>query len=208
MHRFSIFIKENKFYWNTNNIIYTIGFTFLGMGLFKEEFLQLERNIFDTIIAAIGIGSFGIGVVLKFYNFNKIEQLEGRLEGFLIFEMDKLIIGSEIFTFEKIRNIEISNEDYRGKMVNYSKGNFGPALSNGTDNKLKLKLYTGEVKFYDFELYESNDFQKIKNELINYYLSGKIEFENLANVLGDKKQHEIEELKYDIEKFATSKEPS
>ena len=64
------------------------------------------------------------------------------------------------------------------------------------------------MKFYDFELYESNDFQKIKNELINYYLSGKIEFENLANVLGDKKQHEIEELKYDIEKFATSKEPS
>ena len=37
-------------------------------------------------------------------------------------------------------------------------------------------------------------------ELINYYLLGKIDFDEVANVLGEKSRSEVAEFKVDIEK--------
>ena len=58
------------------------------------------------------------------------------------------------------------------------------------------------MKICNYELYNSNDIQKIRDELINYYLNGKIELDNLANALGEKSRSEIAELKLEIEKKA------
>ncbi|MEO5777734.1 MAG: hypothetical protein ABIQ27_12580 [Flavobacterium sp.] len=163
----------------------------------------IPKNIFNNIFIFICLGSWITGVISGFYNLGKAKPLKGKLDGFLIFEMDKIKIQEETFTLEQIKNIEISNDDYYGKMNGSGRGNFGPALSNGTDNTLKLKLLSGELKTYSYEMYDGNDFQKVKNELMNYYLNGKIEFSNLAYVLGDRNRKEIDILKEDIEKIAT-----
>ena len=87
-------------------------------------------------------------------------------------------------------------------MVTSVKGNFNSPRSNGVANFIKLKLYSGELKMCNYALYHSNDIQKIRDELINYYLNGKIELDNLANALGEKSESEIAELKLEIEKKA------
>jgi hypothetical protein len=164
----------------------------------------IEKNFLNNFILGIMLLTFACGIILGLIGIPKTEPLQGELDGFLTFEMDSIQIHNEIFYFEKIRNIEISNDDYYGKLVGNTKGNFNSPRSNGVSNYIKIKLYSGEFKTCNYEMYNSDDFQKVRSELINYYLNGKIEFENLANVLGEKSQREIEEFKLEVEKTANS----
>lgn len=75
------------------------------------------------------------------------------------------------------------------------RGNFNASYSNGVDNELLIELNSSVVKVYNFEIYNSADFQKIKPELINYYLQGKLEFSILTNLLGLEKNEEIIDFK-------------
>lgn len=139
------------------------------------------------------------GLVLKFIGLTKIESLRGNLEGYLSFEKEFIIVDEEIYFLEKIRSIQIFNDDYSGKLVNTSKGNLGPALSNGTNNFIIIFLESGKNKKYQFEMINSNDFQKSRTILIEYHIKKKIDFWELANVLGEKSTEEIAELTKEIE---------
>ncbi len=204
MQRFTIYTKSNKFYWSNNKIIYPILFTCLVVLLIANKGSVIEKNFLNNFILGIMLLTFTCGIILRLVGIPKTEPLQGELDGFLTFEMDSIQIHNEIFYSEKIRNIEISNDDYYDKLVGGSRGNFNSARSNGVGNYLRIKLYSGEFKTCYYELYNSDDFQKIRRELINYYLNGKIEFQNLANVLGEKSQREIEEFKIEVEKIANS----
>lgn len=202
--RFRLFIKSNAFYWSKNKVLYSIMIACLIIYFFKVEILKIENNNFDNVVLVILIATLWIGIVLKFIGFTKTEPLNGKLEGFLIIDKNSININNRGFQFEEIKSIEISNDDYYGKLVGISKGNFNGALSNGVNNYIKIKLYSGEIIINYFELYYANDFQKLRNELINFYLNGKIEFENLASVLGEKSKKEINELKLEIEKMSVN----
>lgn len=204
MQRFSIYIKSNKFYWSNNKIIYPILFICLIILLITNKGSVIEKNFLNNFLLGIMLLTFACGIILRLIGIPKTEPLQGELDGFLTFGIDFIQIHNEIFHFEKIRNIEISNDDYYGKLIGNSKGNFNSSSSNGVNNYVRIKLYSGEFKTCYYELYNSDDFQKIRRELINYYLNGKIEFENLANVLGEKSQHEIEEFKIEVEKTANA----
>lgn len=204
MQRFTIYTKSNKFYWSNNRIIYPILFICLVFILITNKESVIENNFLNNFLLGIMLLTVICGIICGLIGIPKTEPLQGELNGFLTFEMDSIQIHKEIFYFEKIRNIEISNDDYYGKLVGNTKGNFNSPRSNGVSNYIKIKLYSGEFKNCYYELYNSDDFQKIRRELINYYLNGKIEFENLANVLGEKTQHEIEEFKLKVEKTANS----
>lgn len=204
MQRFAIYTKSNKFYWSNNKIIYPILFTCLVILLIANKGSVIEKNFLNSFLLGIMLLTVICGIILRLVGIPKTEPLQGELDGFLTFEMDSIQIHNEIFYFEKIRNIEISNDDYYYKLVGGSRGNFNSVRSNGVNNYVRIKLYSGEVKICNYELYNSDDFQKIRRELINYYLNGKIEFENLANVLGEKSRREIEEFKLEIEKTANT----
>lgn len=204
MQRFTIYTKSNKFYWSNNKIIYSILFTCLAILLISNKSSVIEKNFLNNFLLGIMLLTFVCGIILRLIGIPKTEPLQGELDGFLTFGIDYIQIYDEIFYFEKIRNIEISNDDYYGKLNSSSKGNFNSASSNGVNNHVRIKLYSGEVKTCNYELYNSDDFQKIRRELINYYLNGKIEFENLVNVLGEKSRREIEEFKLEVEKTANA----
>ncbi len=199
MQKFSIYTKSNKFYWTAEIIIYSIIFFCCGVMLFKQKVLNLEENLIDKVFIWLAVSAFMFGVVLKFYNIGKYEPIRGKLLGYLIFEKDKLTICDEIYPIETIRNIKIDNDDYSGKLVNTSKGNLGPTLSNGIRNYITIYFESGESKRHQFELLNSDDFQKVRKELISYYLKGKIEFDEITNVLGEKSRSEITEFKLEIE---------
>jgi hypothetical protein len=170
--------------------------------LIKNGSGNVEKTVLNDTLLGIMLITLICGMILRLIGFPKAEPLQGEIDGFLTFEMNSIQIGNEVFEIEKIKNIEITNDDYYGKIVAFGRGNFNSPRSNGVDNFIKLKLYSGELKVCNYELYNSNDIQKIRNELLNYYLNGKIEFHTLAHVLGEKSQSEIAALKLEIEKKA------
>jgi hypothetical protein len=202
MQKFSIYTKSNKFHWSAETITYSIIFFCCGVLLFKQKVLNLEENLIDKVFTWMAVSTFVFGGILKFYNLCKFEPIRGKFEGYLSFEEDKITVCDEIYPIEKIRKIKISNDDYSGKRVNISKGNLGPVLSNGTRNFIIIYFESGESKRHQFELINSDDFQKVRHEFITYYIYRKIEFDEIANVLGEKSRSEIAELKLEIEKKA------
>lgn len=203
MYKFALFKKSSKFYWSENKIIYAILFFSCGIMLFKQKALNIEENSLDKFFIGLTLFVFFCGLISKFIGLTKVEHLRGNLEGYLTFENDFININEEIYLLEKINSIQISNDDYIGKLVHTSSGNLGPALSNGTNNFIIIFLKSGETKKYQFELINSNDFQNVRTILIQYHLKRKIDFWELANVLGEKSSSEIRDLKIEIEKICT-----
>jgi hypothetical protein len=205
MQKFSIYVKFNKsFYWTAETILYSILFFCCGVVFFKQKVLNLEENFIDKFFLWLALASFMFGTILKFYNMNKIEPLRGKLEGYLIFEKESITVGNEIYPIEKIRTIKISNDDYSGAFRNVSQGNLGPALSNGTNNSIVIYLISGEPKKYQFELINSDDFQKVRETLIDYNIIGKIDYWELAHVLGEKSTSETLALTDEIARRRTA----
>jgi len=197
MQRFAIFEKTKKFYWSNNRIIYPIIFGCIGI-LYLKQKLGFERSFFDEFVIGIFVLTFFIGIVLSIRGFGKPDPLRGRLNGFITFEKEKIIFDQQIFRLEEFKKIEITNNDYYGRIKSSSKGNFNSTRSNGVDNKIEITFCNGEKKIFYFELYNSNDLEKVKEELINYYLNGKLHFLNLIDVLGITKYEEIQDFKKEI----------
>lgn len=200
MQQFSIFKKTTKFYWTKNRIIYSILFVCFSISIIKQKIFGVEPNGFDAIFLGSAIIVLFGSLFVKLLGFTKPDSLRGELDGFITFNRNEIIIDKNIINLSDIVKIEITNEDYYGKLKSSSKGDFNSSLSNGVDNKLTVELNSGLKETVNYELYNANDFQKIRKELINYYRNGKIDFENLANVLGEKSREEIEELKIETAK--------
>ena len=204
MIKFGLFVKSEKFYWSTNKIIYSICFFCLALLFVKGKILNLESNLFDRIFQWTIVLTLICGLVTKFKGFTQIAPLNGKIDGFLIFEQQFIKVKDEVFPIETIRKIQISNEDYHGKLSRISKGNFGPALSNGTNNFIVIFFESGKTKRFQFELLNSNDFQNIRETLIDYHLIGKIDYWELAQVLGEKSTSDTLDLTSEIEKRSTT----
>lgn len=204
MNRFSIYNKSSKFYWNNNRVIYPIIFTCLLILLLKDGSGVLEKSAVNNILLGAILITFVCGIVLSLMGIPKTEPLRGEIDGFLTFEKNSIEIENEVFCLEKIESIEISNGDYYGKIINPGRGNFNSIRSNGVANFIKIKLYSGKLKICNFQLFNSYDMQEIRNELINYYINGKMELENLTNILGENTNKEIATLKVEIEKSITA----
>jgi hypothetical protein len=200
MNRFSIFKKSKKIYWSVNKIYYCALFSILGLGYISQQILKQTELVFQWIAIFVMI----IGLILKFKGFMEIEPIRGKLEGYLVFEKESINVDGKLYLLDEIKKIKLTNDDYSGKLIHTSKGNIGPALSNGTNNSIIIFLTSKETIQSQFELINSDDFQKIKTVLIEYYLKGKIDFEEIANVLGAKSRSEIRELKEEISEISTT----
>ena len=200
MNRFSIFIKSKKNYWSVNKIYYCALFSILGLGYISQQILK-PTELFFPWLAIIGMI---IGLILKFKGLTQIEPIRGKLEGYLVFEKESINIDGKLYLLDEIKKIRLTNDDYSGKLINTSKGNIGPALSNGTNNSIIIFLTSKETIQSHFELINSNDFQNIKTILIEYYLKEKIDFDELKNLLGVKNREETRELKEEITEISTT----
>ncbi len=141
-----------------------------------------------------------------FYKFSKIhrpEKLHGKLEGFLEFKSNSIIIDKDEYLLDEIEKIEIVNNDYYGKSTGSSRG-FDSNFSNGVDNRLILILKNKQRIQCMFELYYEYDMGKVDDILINYYLAGKLNFDQLLKIFKVKGKEEIEDFKQSIENATTT----
>jgi hypothetical protein len=129
------------------------------------------------------LGAFFLGIILKLFRIFKPDPLRGELDGFLTFELNQITAEEKIFKLDEIKKIRITNDDYYGKLIGSGKS-FNSNLSNGVNNLCEIILLDGTSFVYNYELYNSDDLQKIKNELINYYKQSKLDFQNLTDILG------------------------
>ncbi|MCC9066687.1 hypothetical protein [Flavobacterium piscisymbiosum] len=196
MQRFNIYIKSKKFHWSTTLIIFTLILSLYIISVIKQNYFAPEKELFDEIILKSMLGLFILGFILKTIGLTKFKAINGKFSGFLEFYKDYIIIDQEKFKIDEITSIEISNNDYYGKLDRYT--GFGPSLSNGINNQIVIRLNSEMTKSYNFELYNEYDMEKVEEELFYYYSKGKIDFFELAKILKIKSKTEIEEFRNQI----------
>ncbi len=162
-----------------------------------DYFLDLNSVVEKTFQITL-VGIWFLGIFSKIIGLGKIESNPGKIDGYITFSNEGILIRSSFYPMNEIQKIQISNDDYQGKLIHFTSGNFGPALSDGTRNFITVFFKTGKSNRYRYQLLRSDDFQKVRLELIEFCKMGKIDFWNLANVLGDKSAEEISNLTREI----------
>lgn len=200
MQKFAIFKKTDKFYWTKNRTIYST-FVFCLLILFiNQKLLHIQSDLVTGVFGgAIAILGF-VALFWSIFGIGYPDSLKGSLEGFIIFKNDVLEIGNETLPINSLKNIEISNEDYYGKMRLRCRGDFNSTFSNGVKNHITITFLSNEQKTYNFQLLNANDFQNVRKELIEYYKKEKMTFENICKVLGEESKKEIDEFKLELSK--------
>lgn len=202
MQKFAIYHKSNSFRPTTNQVLYTFTVVVLSLWIFLEKIVKTEK--FSHILGWAIASSWLIGLLAMLIGKFKAPPLRGKLEGFISFQKDKIIVENEIFDLNDIKRIKLTNDDYYGKIKYLGRGNFNASYSNGIDNELLIELNSSIAKVYNFEIYNSADLQKIRPELVEYYIKGKLEFSNLTYLLGLEKSDEIQDFKNSCERTAAN----
>ncbi|HEY6143600.1 MAG TPA: hypothetical protein VIV55_09330 [Flavobacterium sp.] len=194
MEKFSIFIKSNKFNWTVNKIAFIVFAIIFIVFQINKNF---ENPFEDSINKCTGLIGFAFvigGILYRISRFEKPEKLNGKLDGFLEFKLDSIIIDQKQYSIDEIEKISIVNNDFYGKLTRVLSPLFDSNLSNGVDNHLTLTLKDKRKVSCMFEIYREQDIRKLDEILINYYSLGKIDFYILIKIL--KLEHdEIEDFK-------------
>lgn len=163
-------------------IITAVSYAFISLGIFENN--NIAYYGFMIVLAT---------VVAYFNGYFKKEdkQMEGILEGKIIFSKNEIAIVENSYPIEHIERITIHNNDYIGK----SEKDFGDfdsgSKSHGVNNQLILDLGNKHFVEVDFRQSSLNEFEKMKNILIHYHKNDKLTFDDLVYIL---------KLEYDIDK--------
>src|SRR5690554_4458442 len=160
-YRFSIYKKSSKFYWSTNRVVYPILFICFGLIFILEKNKYIQSPLGKTL-AIIGLASWGCGLLLKLINIPKTKPLKGKIEGFITFENDKILIESKEFLLSEIKTISISNEDYYGKITYAGKADLNSIRSKGVYNATNLEVKSEKRIKAQYQLYKSWDLENIR----------------------------------------------
>lgn len=112
-------------------------------------------------------------MMLGLINSFRRQQLPGKLEGIIKFEIDGITIENKKYFLEDIRLIKINITDYVGQQISSNVG-LWEIFSNGIGNKIIIILNTGETIVRNFQLKTENEIMRAYPEINNYYKNGKI----------------------------------
>ena len=198
MYQFNIYKKSEKFCVNRNHIIYLV--FFFGLIPVTVSFLILKSKTlsdFESVCMSFSLLSIIVGPILKVIGRNKFKALNGNLQSTLKLENDKILVDEIVYDLSEIEKLEFKCNDYKGlSTFNWSnRGDYGNALSNGTNNSVWIKLNDNTTYTYYFQQQNENEIYNAKSQLINYYNTGKLHFLNLIDTLGIKEYEEIQIFK-------------
>ena len=152
--------------------------------LFGLAYLNKYRNLqMGEIVAIIAVIWFIYVVVLIISNAFRTEKEYGEYTGKLTFHKSHILLNDNTYSLTEIKNIRFPiSYDVKGNIKN-STTSFLPALSNGLKNKVIIGLKSGENVQANFLQNEKKTIKNIEKELISYFLSGKIEWAHLLEVV-------------------------
>ncbi|MBK9510039.1 MAG: hypothetical protein IPO04_11560 [Cytophagaceae bacterium] len=130
------------------------------------------------------------------------ENLKGEFKGFLEFKNDGIFIDEKFYEVTNIKNIEIINEDYKGKLILKSRLDFDNSLSNGVDNLLRFSTINPVENIeVSFQQNEKSELKQALVPLIKYHQLGKISFLKLLDSLNISDYDEIQTFKASINRI-------
>lgn len=179
--KYRIYRKSEKFVWTRSRIILTIILSTLL--IYEIEYLikgALEDNLLNKIIGYLMFLSFFAGIINNLFK----EQLEGKLEGLIIFENDNIKIDQETIYLGEIRLIKFNGFDYVDMLIihNFPDGLF----SNGVNNRVTIIFNSGKVITINFQRNYESEMRKIIKELTHYYNEKKMIKENYFDTINER----------------------
>ena len=197
MITFNIFKKKKGIYWTRTLIFYTILVPSLAIFLVRKE-MDFDTNIIDDILICLIVGSLIYAFIVGSVGLVRYETIKGRLEGFMVLNLNTIHIDYKVYHLNDIKKIEIFNGDYKGSLNVRSSGSIEPVISQGVENEIIITMNSGEVEKHFFQLLNENDLSKAEKELINYHLKGKIHFLHLIDILNITDYNKIQQFKKEI----------
>jgi hypothetical protein len=135
---FQIFIPDkNKHTLNINLAYYT------PLAVFVTLFFNIQVQPYHNFINLILIVFLIVHLYLRVTRTDRIKPIEDKLEGFIVFEKECLIVNNTKIDSSEIQSIQISVGDFIGEIYyksNLRSLNLQPLASNGTNNWIEYCL--------------------------------------------------------------------
>lgn len=185
MKKFSIY-KPKAFYWTRTYISYAsmlcIGIVFFISKAFL--FVPASNSFYNWLLFALLL-PFIYNIVLGVMVTNKYRPLKGKLEGYITFHKEYIVIADLIYSLSSIKKIEFDGTDWLGLEIGYSglRDRFENPLSQGVDNTLVLHLVDGQIVRMRFQLIRACEFSEVEDIIIHYHLSDKVSYLQTAKLL-------------------------
>ncbi|MBP6183163.1 hypothetical protein [Flavobacterium sp.] len=165
--------------------------------LFISLIIKIEKSTHLTFLLITVFAFYLIGIFLKFMNFNRVQQLKGKLTGNLIFEKDYIQINENKISLENIKKIEITGVDWVGlRNTNYLLSyNYENGVSNGIENYLLIEYNNNTNQKIQFQQNDACEFDEIQEIIKHYYINNKIDYLNCVDILCMSEQNQWKEFK-------------
>ena len=195
MKEFKIF--EKRFVWTRTNTINFVIVILVLIILFISLILKIEKSTLLTSLLLTVLAFYFIGLSLKLTNFNRVQQLQGKLTGKFFFEKDYIQINELRINLDIIKKIEITGVDWVGlRNTNYLLSyNYENGLSNGTKNYLLIEFNDNKKQKIQFQQNDACEFKEIEEVIKHYYVNNKIGYLNCVDILCLSEQKEWNEFK-------------
>lgn len=195
MKEFKIF--EKRFVWTRTNTINFVIVILVLIILFISLILKIEKSTLLTSLLITVLAFYFIGLSLKLTNFNRVQQLQGKLTGKFFFEKDYIQINELRINLDIIKKIEITGVDWVGlRNTNYLLSyNYENGLSNGTKNYLLIEFNDNKKQKIQFQQNDACEFKEIEEVIKHYYVNNKIGYLNCVDILCLSEQKEWNEFK-------------
>ncbi|MFC7773661.1 hypothetical protein [Flavobacterium sp. GCM10027622] len=195
MKEFKIF--EKQFVWTRTNTINFVIVILVLIILFISLILKIEKSTLLTSLLLTVLAFYFIGLSLKLTNFNRVQQLQGKLTGKVFFEKDYIQINELRINLDIIKKIEITGVDWVGlRNTNYLLSyNYENGLSNGTKNYLLIEFNDNKKRKIQFQQNNACEFKEIEEVIKHYYVNNKIGYLNCVAILCLSEQKEWNEFK-------------
>ena len=177
-----IFIKQKTFPISNENIVLIILLTLSATSYYIYNLNNIENAIFESLGVIFTLITFIYFVILIISLLFRHERLEGKLEGHLIFEKDRIHIGNSSFNILEIKEIIIENWYVKGYPVNIITPTLKPKKSNGVKNYVKLYLENETVVTCYFLQTKTDKIQKFSKVFKSYYNLGLLSEQNYINI--------------------------
>jgi len=130
---------------------------------------------------------------IRFSFFRKKD--ESHLDGEITFLDNRILVNDNVFSIDAVKSISFSCfDDYKGKVINPAENK----VSEGINNVVEILSKEGKKHVYYFQLDHRYQIRDMREQLIQYHLADKLDFNLLVNMLGLESYNAIQNFKNEL----------
>jgi hypothetical protein len=180
--KLQIYISKNSFEIDWSLLIAMILWLLPFLFNFAKSIFPTFEEDLDLLGVFFVIIAFLYSLYFSISTFFKCEITNGKFNGHLVIDSEKITCNLDVYTIYEIEQIAILSDSYRGKF----NGNirfWERKKSNGVKNYIEIHKKNGEYKKYFFLQTKTENIKMFADELKTYYRFGKLEEQNYKNIV-------------------------